>query len=250
MAPHSALALSSRPLTTRLAEHVTTHHDHWDPAKIESPVSQSWSSDLQTILPHVKHTIMQPATVSVEIVDAHCQRAQHGLGDGGMWCPHDLIHSRVVVSSSTSFCVENVFASLLGMFLLEPPQLGDWPLTASRLRACLGFDRRAQVRVDRVQVRQFYAHPASQVSTDTHQFLHQSLKIVTPDPAADADAKRNEYIANLNLTIPSNVVNRTGWVPEQCLRLPQTISVGERLRGHGNALYAQRRIDYHLLHHI
>lgn len=189
---------------------------------------------------------MQPATVSVEIVDAHRQRAQHEQGDGGMWCPHNLIHSRVVVSSSTSFGVENVFASLLGMLLLEPPQLGEWPLTASRLRACLGFDRRAQVRVDRVQGRQFYAHPASQVSTDTHQFLHQSLKIVTPDRAADADAKRNEYIANLNLTIPSNVMNRTGRVPEQCLKLPPTISVGEELRGHGNALYAQPRIDYRL----
>ncbi|KAK5162680.1 uncharacterized protein LTR77_011254 [Saxophila tyrrhenica] len=153
---------------------------------------------------------MQPATVSVEIVDPHRQRAQHEQGDGGMWCPHDLIHSRVVVSSSTSFCVENVFASLLGFARV-------WALTGELKHEWTAY-----------------------------KFLHQSLKIVTPNPATDADAKRNEYIANLNLTIPSNVMNRTGRGREQCLKLPPTISVGEELRGYGNGLYAQPRIDYRL----
>lgn len=81
--------------------------------KADSPISQSWLSNFQTILPHVDHTTMEPATVSVEIVDASPTSTAR-TSNGGMWCRHDNIHSRVVVSSSTGFCVENVFASLLG----------------------------------------------------------------------------------------------------------------------------------------
>lgn len=71
---------------------------------------------------------------------------------------------------------------------------------------------------------------------------------MAPDTETDADAKRKGYIVNLNLTISSNGMNRTGRVPEQCLKLPPNISVGEELRGYGNGLFAQPRIDYRLQH--
>jgi hypothetical protein len=76
--------------------------------------------------------------------------------------------------------------------------------------------------------------------------LHQTLTVSTPETSTDAVTQRTQYVASFNLTIPQSVVPKTGGIPDQCLSLPPTISVGDVLEGYDHAMYAQPRIDYRL----
>ena len=78
------------------------------------------------------------------------------------------------------------------------------------------------------------------------QFLHQTLAVSTPERSTDADTQRTQYAAHLKFTIPRTLVPRTDGIPDQCLSLPPTISVGDVLEGNDHTKYAQPRIDYRL----
>lgn len=76
--------------------------------------------------------------------------------------------------------------------------------------------------------------------------MHQTLTVSTPETSTDAVTQRTQSIASFSLTIPQSVVPKTGGIPDQCLSLPPTISVGDVLEGYDHAMYAQPRIDYRL----
>ncbi|KAL1582114.1 hypothetical protein WHR41_09155 [Cladosporium halotolerans] len=80
----------------------------------------------------------------------------------------------------------------------------------------------------------------------TYKFLHQSLDVPNLRKHAVTDEGLVEHTSSFSLTIPDHTVTEVDGVPDQCLLLPPSITVGDILDGKDGEKFAQPKIEYRI----
>ncbi|KYG42558.1 hypothetical protein M433DRAFT_176630 [Acidomyces richmondensis BFW] len=84
------------------------------------------------------------------------------------------------------------------------------------------------------------------ISTKSNKFLHQIAEVAEVVKVANRADGAQQSIASFSLTIPRWCTTDARGTPDQCLRLPPTLTVGTVLHDRNQEEYAQPRIKYSL----